>query len=289
MKISVNGSISNAEQAVISVYDHGLLYGIGLFETMRTYGGRPFLLSSHLERLRAGCSELDIRYKIDEDYLIAQIQTLLEVNQLQDAYIRLSISAGSELLGLPQKAYSEPVEIIYIKPLERQDHIYEAGKSLQLLDIRRNSPEGHVRLKSFHYMNNILGKRELSRYPWAAGAEGLLLTEQGLLAEGIVSNLFFMSHGECCTPSINTGILPGITREFVIDLARQMGIAVHEGFFRWEDLLKADEVFITNSIQEIVPITMLWDTDGKAVRVGQGTSGPVSIELLKRYRELTKG
>ncbi|WP_088834932.1 aminodeoxychorismate lyase [Paenibacillus tyrfis] len=290
MKIDLNGNVIEEQKAVVSVYDHGFLYGMGLFETFRTYGGRPFLLEWHLERLAAGCRELDIRYVPDSDGLQARIRRLLEANELEDAYFRFTVTAGTDMLGLPAEPYKHPTEILYVKSLPSIDSsVYTEGKPLQLLESRRNSPEGTIRHKSLHYMNNILAKQELRRYPWAAQAEGLLLDAQGFLSEGIVSNLFFMRGGALHTPSAETGLLPGITRRYVMTVARETGISVSEGLYRWEDLTGADEVFLTNSIQEIIPVTKLFDREGIAHTVGDGTAGPVTAKLLSRYRNSCSG
>jgi 4-amino-4-deoxychorismate lyase len=290
MKISLNGSLCDEQEAVVSVYDHGFLYGIGLFETFRTYKGKAFLLEKHLERLRQGCAELWIAWELDAQQINLQVSELLAANELQEGYFRLSVSAGVDLLGLPVHPYAAPTVVLYVKPLPLQEEkLYENGKALQLLRLRRNSPEGGERLKSFHYMNNILAKRELSRYPWAAGAEGLFLNGAGFAAEGIVSNVFFMRDSICCTPHLDTGILPGITRALVLDLAGKAGITTAEGMYSWEDLLAADEIFITNSIQEIVPITTLFDAAGKGYHIGKGSAGQATRKLLQRYRERTMG
>ncbi len=288
MKIGINENICDEREAVISVYDHGFLYGIGLFETFRTYGGRPFLLQEHLDRLQQGLSELGIRYVPDEERIRRFIRRLLDANGLKDGYIRFSVSAGVDVLGLPAGEYEHPNTIVYVKELPPVDERgYETGKALQLLHLRRNSPEGRVRFKSFHYMNNILAKRELQQYRWANGAEGLFLNEKGHLAEGIVSNLFFIRGSVCYTPAIGTGILPGVTRAVAIELAERIGLRTEEGYYDWEQLLAADEVFVTNSIQEIVPVTRLFDTEGRMWTIGGGKAGPLTKTIRAHYREKT--
>jgi len=267
--IGFNGRIVSPQEAMISVLDHGFLYGLSLFETFRTYGGRPFLLSRHLDRLADGCRAVGI--ELPRDAQLAQVRRhvaeLLQASGLRDGYVRYTVTAGDAALGLPESTYTTPNIVVYTKPLPPAAPLAAKGKALQLLRTRRNSPEGDVRLKSAHYMNNILAKRELGETPSArashgAPAEGLMLNAAGHVTEGIVSNVFFVKNGVCCTPAIDTGILPGITRGFVLELAQQAGIAVEEGYYTWEDLLKADEVFITNSIQEIVPIHTLYDLEG---------------------------
>jgi len=293
MNVAWNGSVVQADQAVISPYDHGFLYGIGLFETFRTYGGRPYLLDRHLDRLAAGCRDLGIRYVPDAGRLQALLDELLRSNGLDDAYVRLTVSAGDEGLGLPAGDYGRPNEVVMVKALPAQDpELYESGRELRLLRTRRNSPEGDIRLKSLHYMNNILAKRELAASGAPPGSEGLLLDRDGRLAEGIVSNLFFVpaavsaeARRRVCTPAVSTGILPGITRGRVLELAAEAGYETEEGLYGWDDLLAAEEIWLTGSVQELVPVTRLSNPGGGgAVIVGDGTAGSVTRELLRAYR-----
>ncbi|SFM31394.1 4-amino-4-deoxychorismate lyase [Paenibacillus sp. 1_12] len=288
MKIYINDRVTNEEEAMVSVYDHGFLYGIGLFETFRTYDYQPFLLEAHRTRLEAGCEQLGIAYQTEAGEWEQIVHNLLEANGLKDAYIRFTVTAGQEALGLPMGAYTKPSVVVYIKSLPpRNDQQDLLGKSLQLLHLPRNTPEGAVRLKSLHYMNNILAKRELQQYAWAEGAEGLLVDGQGHIAEGIVSNVFFVKSGSLYTPSLATGILPGITRAFVISLAEAIGVSVEEGLYDWNQVLEADEVFITNSIQEIVPVTRLFDPSGQITNVSNGTIGELTRRLMQLYRQRT--
>lgn len=286
--IGLNNKAVDAKDAVVSALDHGFLYGMGLFETFRTYGGQPFLLQRHLERLADGCRQLGIPFEQDAAGMREWIQQVMEKNELNDAYIRYTVTAGEDILGLPSGNYKQPNHLLYIKALPvMPDSLYRDGKELQLLDHRRNTPEGPVRLKSLHYMNNILAKRELSGYPSAArGAEGLMLTATGEIAEGIVSNIFFISDDRLYTPDLTTGILPGITREMVLELAAAAGLEAEQGFYRWEHLESAGEIFLTNSVQEIVPVTTLWTGD-RRVTVGNGSCGKRTDFIMKLYRERT--
>ena len=286
--IGLNNKAVDAKDAVVSALDHGFLYGMGLFETFRTYGGQPFLLQRHLDRMAEGCRLLGIPFEPDATGMREWIQLIMDKNELNDAYIRYTVTAGEDILGLPSGNYKQPNHLLYIKALPvMPDSLYSEGKELQLLNHRRNTPEGPVRLKSLHYMNNILAKRELSGYPSAArGAEGLMLTAAGELAEGIVSNIFFISGERLYTPDIATGILPGITREMVLELALSSGLHPEQGFYRWEQLEAADEIFLTNSVQEIVPVTTLWNGDQR-VTVGSGRCGVRTDFIMKLYRERT--
>ncbi|QJC50237.1 4-amino-4-deoxychorismate lyase [Paenibacillus albicereus] len=287
MKIAYNGAVVSAADARISAFDHGFLYGMGLFETFRTYGGKPYLLERHLRRLADGCRELRIRYVPDAQRLAVLIRRTAEANGLQgDAYVRLTVSAGDGGLGLPAADYEAPQEIVMVKPLPpAAPLLYDQGRELRLLRTPRNTPELAMRLKSLHYMNNIAAKRELADADAAPGAEGLMRTADGWLAEGIVSNLFFAAGGEVRTPSLDTGILAGITRERVIELAQDAGYPVREGRWSWEELLAAEEVWTTNSVQELVPVTTLAGLDGKLASPRAGrAAGPIVRELLERYR-----
>lgn len=286
--IGMNYSIVDAMNAKVSVMDHGFLYGMGLFETFRTYGGVPFLLDKHLQRLSEGCRYMGIPYEIDLRETSEWIASVMKANDLEEAYIRYTVSAGENVLGLPTDDYRSPNHFLIVKELPKMpSELYREGKGLQRLHIPRNTPEGPVRFKSLHYMNNILAKRELMTYAATSRytSEGLMLNGQGYLAEGIVSNLFFVQKGSLCTPHLNTGILPGITRELVMELSLDIGLQCEEGWYTWDDLTNAEEVWMTSSIQELVPVTTLLLEDGCTITIGNGTAGPITTRLLQLYRE----
>lgn len=287
--IGWDGELVLRHQAAISVMDHGFLYGMSLFETMRTYSGRPFLLERHLDRLAGACEELGIRWTAEAEQAEAHIRAVMAANHLEEAYVRYTVSAGENGIGLPGGDYVTPVTIVLVKRLPSlPDALYADGKPLQRLRLARNRPEGNRRFKSGHYMNNILAKRELAGYESATlGAEGVMLSGEGWLAEGIVSNLFFLTGRRLCTPELATGILPGITRGAVLELAAACGLVAEEGLYRWDDLLQADEIFITTSVQELVPITMLWDETGQMTEVSGGRIGSYTRVMLNAYRSLT--
>ncbi|MFC3801753.1 aminotransferase class IV [Cohnella sp. GCM10012308] len=297
MKLLLDGQLMDSREAVISVYDHGFLYGMGLFETFRTYGGRPWLLRRHAERLADACGALGISYRPDPDAMAAGAARLLEANGLADAYIRWSVSAGSGEVGLPAGEYAAPREIVYAKPLAADDPATRQGKTLRLLRLRRTRPEGGgERFKSFHYMNNIAAKRELQAGGASASTEGLFLNERDEVVEGLVSNVFWLRDGALYTPSLDSGPLAGVTRAYVLDQARRAGLACHEGRYAWDDLLRADECFVTNSIQEIVPVVAVQEPDGRfasgsgrlasnsAGAHAAGAPGPWTRRLMADYR-----
>ncbi|MEC0259973.1 aminotransferase class IV [Paenibacillus lautus] len=285
--IGMNGGIVEAAEAVLPVMDHGLLYGMGLFETFRTYEGKPFLIERHLNRLMDSCRELGIAHRADANRISRWISELMEANGLQDAYIRYTVTAGEGLLGLPAGDYLKPSEILFAKELPAANEmLYEKGRAMRRLSLPRNTPESAVRLKSLHYMNNILAKRELAGYPSHSdgSTEGLMLTATGEVAEGIVSNVFFVKANRLYTPDIGTGILPGITRAVVLELAADLGIEAEEGRYSWEFFTGADEIFTTGSVQEILPVTTLIGAEGETLVIGQGLVGPITRTLLSAYR-----
>ncbi|MBP2242609.1 4-amino-4-deoxychorismate lyase [Cytobacillus eiseniae] len=274
MFVYINGKVISEEEATISPFDHGYLYGLGLFETFRVYNGHPFLLDDHLERLNTSLEVLNIKLRYEREEMRKILHLLLEKNQLQDAYIRLNVSAGVGEIGLQINPYCKPNVIIFAKQLPKMDPIQE--KQAVVLNLKRNTPEGMERLKSHHYLNNILAKRELGD---RTDCEGIFLTKEGYVAEGIVSNLFWINQDILYTPSIDTGILNGITRKLVMKLASRRGMTIEEGCFTVDDVKKADEVFITNSIQEMVPISIF---DGKEM---PGAAGKLVNKLQLDYRE----
>lgn len=255
MYVYMDGEIKKAGEARLSVFDHGFMYGLGLFETFRVYNGHPFLLDAHMERLEAGAEELGIVFHYERETVEAEIGQLLEANGLQNAYVRYNVSAGPGDLGIQTTPYLDPVIVIYVKPLP------EAGatpglKDALWLQLRRNSPEGRERMKSHHYMNNWLAKQEIKDRP---DAEGIFVNGEGYAAEGIVSNIFWRKGDALYTPAVETGILNGITRQFVIQLAHENDYIVEEGYFLPEDIEAAEEMFVTNSIQEIAAVRALGD------------------------------
>lgn len=271
MYVYLNGEVIRKEEAVISPFDHGFLYGMGLFETFRVYNGHPFLLDDHLERLNHSLKLLNIEAQYSREQILTALRQLLKKNNLANGYIRLNVSAGIGEIGLQTKPYEEPNLIIFSKPLTAMNK----EKKAVILNLKRNTPEGQERLKSHHYLNNILAKREIGD---AIDSEGIFLTEEGFLAEGVVSNLFWIKGNVLFTPAIETGILNGITRQFVMKLASKQGMTIKEGFFPIESAKEAEEVFVTNSVQEIVPIASF---NGKSK---PGISGEKVNELQRQYK-----
>lgn len=272
MYIYLNGDFIKKEAAKISPFDHGFLYGAGLFETFRMYDGHPFLLDDHLARLQHGLDDLQIKYQVNRDEVLAILHELLQINNLRDAYIRLNISAGVGELGLPSGMYHKPSVLIFIKEIPN----FKTEKEAVILKTMRNSPEGPIRLKSHHFLNNIYGKQEIANKP---DVEGIFTTKDGYLAEGITSNLFWVKDQTLYTPAVQTGILNGITREFIISIANHLQLDVKEGFYKAEELFNCKEAFITNSIQEIVSLTRINEV-GLA-----GEHGEITNKLNRVYEQ----
>lgn len=267
MYIYCNSQFIKDSEATISPFDHGFLYGLGAFETFRVYKGFPFLLHDHIKRLQNAINELGISYTIDADEVVEIIQQLIRLNQweAEDVTVRYNISAGNGEVGRLLQPYDSPTVLCFLR---KAPMIESLEKDAAILQLRRNTPEGKERLKSHHYLNNVLGKRELRETP---NVEGIFLTEQGYVAEGIVSNIFWVKDDVVYTPSVGTGILNGITRQFIIKGLESIGTPLCEGFYTQKDLLDATEVMITNSSQEVIPVKSISDSaflgnEGSVVR-----------------------
>lgn len=273
----INGEIKRNNDVLISPFDHGFLYGVGVFETFRTYEGKVFLLEEHVNRMNAALRELNIDLHVTGREVENIVARLVEANGWANSYIRFNVSAGEGEIGLQTVPYKQPNVIVFQKPLQPAGKISE--KSGIWLETRRTRPEGAFRLKSHHYLNNIFGKREVGNDPLT---EGLFLTEDGFVAEGVVSNLFWVKGKTVYTPSLDTGILNGVTRLFVIELARSAGFHVNEGLFTPAEAEAADEVFVTNSIQEIVPLSSLNE------KPFPGQRGETVQLFFKQYREAVR-
>ncbi|PLR65682.1 aminodeoxychorismate lyase [Bacillus sp. UMB0893] len=276
MYIYLNSNYVKEEEANISPFDHGYLYGLGAFETFRLYNGHPFLLKDHLDRLQDAMQHLHIHLDIKSLKVEKIIQKLLKLNQLENenVSVRLNISAGAGELAFGAMDYAEPTVMLFMKKLPAAPKDIE--KRGQILTIRRNTPEGEQRLKSHHYLNNVLAKHEIGNDP---SVEGIFLTKEGFVAEGIVSNLFWVKDNAVYTPSIDTGILNGITRQFIIQCLNKRKIHVEEGTYKLEELMSAEEVFATNSVQEIVPIR---DISSQSF---SGKKGEITQTLQKIYMQ----
>jgi branched-subunit amino acid aminotransferase/4-amino-4-deoxychorismate lyase len=276
--VNLNGRVAPLQEASISVLDHGFLYGAGLFETMRTAKGRPLFWHEHIQRLRSSADALGMPVPWTDEELLQGTFATVEANGLEEAYIRLTVTRGEGDLGPSGKGCVQPTLIIYVKELQLPPaHVYEQGRNLLILQTVRSTPETPLRVKSLNYLNSLLAYRELEQ---RGGAEGIQLTPEGYVAEGSVSNLFFVIDGELWTPSLDTGILPGITRDWVMREAEGMGLAVRQERFRLP--VEATEVFTTSSVVGLIPATQIEQTP-----IGTGRPGPITQALLKKWAALT--
>ncbi len=279
MFVYLNNKIVPAAEARISVFDHGFLYGDGIYETMRVYDGVIFLIGEHLNRLRRSASLIGLDLpKNDADMRSAVYDTLL-ANDLSDAYVRVTISRGSGEIGLDPDLCKEPTFIIIAEKFKNYPRsYYENGIRLKIASVRRNLKEAlNPQIKSLNFLNNILAKIEAKKVD---AHEAIMLNAYGHLAEGTVSNIFFLKNSILHTPSIKCGILDGITRALVIDLAARNAITVKEGDFKPEDLYGATEVFITNSTMEVMPVSRV---DEVHFNVGE-----TARLLLTKYKQEVK-
>ncbi|MFS8304421.1 aminodeoxychorismate lyase [Bacillus altitudinis] len=273
MIIYLNGQYIEEKDATLSPFDHGFLYGIGVFETFTSLAGQVFLLDWHLERLNQSLRDLCIESTIEKPFVLDIIHTLLNQNQITGGHarIRFNVSAGRGN-GFSADPYEEPIVFVMISPF-RPESIVDEKQGI-ILDTRRNTPEGPRRLKSHHYMNNLLAKREVGNDP---SVEGIFLTKEDDVAEGITSNLFWRKKDVIYTPSLDTGILNGVTRRYCIETLQASGIPLIEGRYPLSHLLSADEAWMTNSVQGIVPFKNIGDN------VLQNHNRTISTKLRTEY------
>lgn len=275
--IYLNGSLIPRSQARISVLDYGFLYGFGLFETMRAYEGQVFRLDSHLSRLARSAEILGLPIGMTD--LKDAVMATIQANQLGDARIRITVSIGEGSMVPDPSTCKQPTVLILAGDYHPYpEQIYQKGFRAVVSSIRRNSGSPLSRLKSANYLENMLVKQEAR----AAGVdEALCLNEKGLLAEASMSNIFLVDDGVLRTPGEESGILPGVTRGVVLELASRLGISTLEHDVRLVELSQAQEAFLTNSLIEIMPLT---EIEGRPV--GSGRPGPVTQRLMADYRKL---
>lgn len=272
-----NGRLVPRSRARIPVLDYGFLYGFGLFETMRAYGGRVFRLGRHLDRLARSAEALGI--PVDTQELQAAVVDTLRVNGLGDARIRVAVSIGQGAMAPDPTTCRNPTVLVLAEEYcPYAEEVYRRGFRATVSTIRRNSQSLLSRLKSANYLESVLARQEAR----AAGLdEALFLNERGLLAEASMSNVFLVHGDGLRTPGEKSGVLPGITREAVLELACQEGIAVVERDVRLRELFHAQEAFLTNSLIEVMPLT---EVEGKPI--GSGRPGAVTKRLMTAYRKL---
>jgi branched-chain amino acid aminotransferase len=278
--VYVNGTIAPADQAVVPVYDHGFVYGEGVYETLRTYNRVPFLYHQHMRRLRQSAERLLLDVPFDDATLLTWIdQTVAAAGELDEAYIRVLLTRGVGDLTYDPKSTPTPTTVIIVKPLEPiPARVHEQGIRISLVEMLRNHPRSvNPVIKSNNLLNNALAMQAAYR---AGAEEGLMCNYRGELTECSQANFFMVRGGAALTPVSAAGLLEGVTRAFIFEMGRELGIDVREEVLLPKDLESADEMFITSTTRELSPVTNL---DGRAV--GSGQVGPVTRRLLQRYQQ----
>lgn len=282
LKVYISGKLFDKEDAKISVYDHGLLYGDGVFEGIRSYGGKVFRLEAHLKRLWDSAKAIWLTIPMSRETLAAAVYDTLRVNNIADGYIRLVVTRGAGTLGLDPNRTSDPQVIIIT------DHIalypremYEKGLEIVTVSVVRNHPAAmSPRIKSLNYLNNILAKIEGLQ---AGCVEALMLNTKGEVAECTGDNVFLVRDGVLLTPPNEAGILEGVTRQAVIELARETGREVREIALTKHDVYIADEMFLTGTAAEVIPVVKV---DSR--QIGSGKPGPITRDLMERFHALAR-
>jgi len=283
LKIYLNGKIVKKEEAKISVFDHGLLYGDGVFEGIRAYNGRVFRLDKHIDRLYNSAKVIMLKIPLTKKELVNAILKTLRANKLKDAYIRVVVTRGEGDLGLdPNKCPNPSVFIITDRIALYPKKLYENGLKIITVSIRRNIPEAiNPRIKSLNYLNNILAKIEagLKGYP-----EALMLNKDGYVTECTGDNIFIFRDNILMTPPFHVGVLRGITREAVMEIAsKKLKLKVKENVFTRFHLYTADECFLTGTAAEVIPVT---EIDGRII--GDGKVGKITKKIMKEFKLLVK-
>jgi branched-chain amino acid aminotransferase len=282
MKIYLDGKLVDKEKAFISVFDHGLLYGDGVFEGIRSYDGLVFRLKEHIDRLYKSADAIELKIPLTKIEMIEATIETLKANSLKDAYIRLVVTRGVGDLGLdPRKCAKATVFIITDKIKLYPEKYYQDGLAIVTATTRRNLPQAlDPRIKSLNYLNNILAKIDAIK---SGTEEAIMLTHDGYVAECTGDNIFIVKKGELITPPVSVGALEGITRDAVIGLAQEMDMPVFERMMKMEDVYAADEVFLTGTAAELIPVIMIDER-----KIDGGRPGALTQKLTAAFRKLTK-
>ncbi len=283
MKVYINGKFYDKKDAKISVFDHGLLYGDGVFEGIRSYNGLIFKLKEHIQRLYESAHTIILNIPLSKNEMIKAVIKTLRMNKLKDAYIRLLVTRGEGDLGLdPRRCEGkESVVIIADKILLYPERLYKKGLEIITVPTLRNLPEAlNPQIKSLNYLNNILAKIEANN---AGYQEAIMLDNLGYVAECTGDNIFIVKRNQLYTPPQCMGTLRGITRDSVLDIARKNKIAVHEHVLTRHELYISDECFLTGTAAEIIPVVKV---DGRTI--GEGRPGRLTLKLMREFKKLTK-
>lgn len=279
MLVYLNGRFMAREQAHVSVFDHGFLYGDGIYETMRAYEGRLFLLKKHLTRLKHSADAISLKLPLPLAKIAEALNKSVSINKLRESYVRIHISRGPGEIGLDPALCKAPTMVIVAKPFNKYPAAYyEKGVSVAIVQTRRNHPLAlPPSIKGTNFLNNILAKIEAVKL---RAYEGIMLNWQGYVAEGTISNIFMVRKGVLYTPHADAGILEGVTRDLVLRLAKKNKVPVKEAMLRPRDFLTSHECFITNTTMEVMPVTAI---DRK--KIGKGKPGPITAALHQAYQK----
>lgn len=281
-KVWINGKLFDKADAKISVYDHGLLYGDGVFEGIRVYDGRVFRLKEHVDRLFESAKAIKLEIPLTREQMVKAIEDTVAANNKKNGYIRPLVTRGAGYLGLDPRKTSDPQVIVIVDDIVLYPpELYENGMEIATVATIRNHPAAlNPRIKSLNYLNNILAKIEGIQQ---GCLESLMLNHKGEIAECTGDNIFLVTEGVLRTPSLEAGILQGITRNAVIDLARRAKITVQEIALTRHDVFIADECFLTGTAAEIIPVVKC---DGRAI--GNGKPGPITKQLRDAFQRLVR-
>jgi branched-chain amino acid aminotransferase len=282
VRVYVNGTISDESSAVISIFDRGFLYGDSVYEVLRTAGGHPVDFDRHLDRLRRSADAIALSLP-DEDLIRRAVADTLVAARNDEAYIRIVVTRGAGRIALDLDAADKPSLLVIAQPLKMpRAELYTEGARLAIVGVERTSRRAvDPAVKSGNYLNSIMALAEAQRL---GAYEALMLGPDGRVAEGSTSNVFAVRGGALTTPHLMTGILAGITRQRVIELAREIGLDAGEGDLYPDDLRAADEVFITSSIRGVMPASMV---DDRAI--GTSVPGPITRSLMEAYERFIAG
>ena len=278
--VYINGEYYPKSQAKVSVYDHGLLYGDGVFEGIRAYKGVVFKLKEHIDRLYRSAHVMMLNIPMTKDEMIKAVIETLKRNNLRDAYIRLVVTRGIGDLGLDPRKCQKPTVIIITDTIKlHKTEVKEKGATAVLTWVRRDMVDATSHeIKSLNYLNSILAKIEANN---AGVDEAICLDKRGFVCEGAAENIFIVKDGKLITPPTVTGALPGITRNRVIQLAKDLGYEVYERDITPTELFTADEVFFTGTAAEIVPVVEI-----NKRKIGNGLPGPITKHLMREFEKI---
>ena len=267
--IYLNNKLVPPSRALISVFDHGFLYGDGIYETMRVYNSLVFRFDEHIERLFRSACMIDLTVPLTPEGIKKAVYKTLKVNRLKEAVVRITLSRGAGPIGLDTELCPKPTFVIVANTFkEYPKRYYQKGVKLAIVDTRRNYRKAlNPQIKSLNFLNNILAKIEAKKN---GAFEAIMMNFRGYIAEGTISNIFFMQEGVLCTPSLDTGILDGITRRILLEVAAELKIRTNQGRFRPEDIYSAQEVFISNTTMEVMPVMEI-DKVNKFIAPGKTT------------------